>query len=278
MTVSVLVLCRNYERFVEACLRSIVATNEPCELVFVDNGSKDRSVALAERVLCEAPACIKTKVISLAIEQPLCRFFNIAVAASSGDIIKPISADDMLGPNFFSAMGTALRDSDPCVGVWLAGSVIIDADGEVTRQSYEPQRFGSPSDGAPIALVERNILDRSGPAFTAPSMFYRREVYDDVGGYDERFRFEDRPFLFRVLKHGWRVVVHPYNNTFYRVHSAGISADAAWMAEARLPILYNYAKHSQWSNKPVALFQLLRGARVVAANRLRKWRAERGSR
>jgi alpha-1,3-rhamnosyltransferase len=274
---SVIVLCRNYSRFVTQCLQSVFAADQPCELVFVDNGSVDDSVTVANAMLERAPAHVTPKVIALRPEVPLCRFFNTAIAASSREIVKPISADDVLGPNFFSAMRTLVQTSDARVGVWLAGSVIIDDAGDVLRQSYDTaERFDTPQDAKFVELEERQIIhNRVAPKYTAPSMFYRRRVYDEVGGYDERFRFEDRPFLFNALKAGWRVVVHPYNNTYYRVHGQGISANPAWMAEARIPILVNHALRASWRNKPHALFHLARNVRVVARDRWRAWRTLR---
>jgi glycosyltransferase involved in cell wall biosynthesis len=275
-SISVVVLCRNHERYVAQCLRSVFAADQPCELVFVDNGSKDGSVAFARETLRDTPAHVTTKVIELQPEQPLCRFFNVAVRASSGEFVKPIAADDALGPNFFTAFRRLVATSDPNVGVWLAGSVIIDGAGEITRQQYSPALFGSPDDGLPIRFEERHIIDsNASPVYTAPSMFYRRQVYDDVGGYDERFRFEDRPFLFDVMKRGWIVLVHPYNNTLYRVHDKGISANPVWMAEARLPILVNHTLRAQWRNKPIALFHLARNTRFVAMSRWRNRKAAR---
>jgi len=275
-SISVLVLCRNYARYVRACLASVFEADQECEVVFVDNGSKDDSVAVAREMLREAPPHVSTKVIALSPEQPLCRFFNVAVAESRGDFVKPMSADDRLGPNFFPTFRELVRTSDPKVGVWLAGSVIIDADDQIVRQQYSPTLFGAPSDGPMHRLVERNVIDSSSsPPYTAVSMFYRRRVYDDVGGYDERFRFEDRPFLFDAIKRGWTVAVYPFNNSYYRVHGQGVSSDYAWMAEARLPILLNHALRASWRNKPIGFYHVARSVRVVAMNRWRKWRAER---
>jgi glycosyltransferase involved in cell wall biosynthesis len=243
--------------------------------VFVDNGSKDQSVALARETVAEAPDHVTCKVISLAQERPLCPFFNTAVAASTGGFVKPISADDRLGPNFFPMFRRTVATSAPNVGVWLAGSVVIDEMDRVVRQDYGPTEFGSPDDGPPVTLQERHLLDHSGPILRAPSMFYRRRVYDEMGGYDERFRYEDNPFLFSALQHGWTVVVHPYNNTYYRTHGQGISANPLWMAEARVPVLMDHARRARWRNKPIALYQLARNVRYIAMQRWRTWRAER---
>jgi len=275
-SISVVILCRNHEQYVRACLESVFAADQECELVFVDNGSKDRSVAVAQEKLRGAPPHVKWKVVPLTPEQPMCRFFNIAVRESSGEFVKPIASDDKLGPNFFSGFRYVRDSSEATVGVWLAGSVFIDAEDRVIRQHYQRALFGSPGDGPTAELEERHLFDsRNVPLCTTASMIYRRRVFDEVGGYDERFRYEDRPFQFNVMKRGWSVAVHPYNNTYYRVHDGGISANAAWMAEARVPILFDHTLRADWRNKPFAFYQLARNVRVVAMNRWRKWRATR---
>lgn len=275
-SLTVLVFCRNYASYVVDCLQSVFATDQPCELVFADNGSKDDSLAVARQTLAAAPAHITTKVVALSPERPLCPALNAAMAECTGEIIKLISADDMLGPNFFSTLRSLVATSTSDIGVWLAGSVTIDAAGAVLRQSYSPALFGAPADGRAIDLDERHIVDgHRAPVFTAPSIFYRRKVYEAIGGYDERFRYEDKPFLFDVLARGWRAVVYPFNNTYYRVHGNGISANPAWMAEARLPVMFDHALRARWRNKPIALYHLARNARVVAMNR---WRARREER
>ncbi len=278
-TLSVLVICRNYERYVAECLRSILAADQSCQLVFADNGSRDASVEVARATLAKAPSHVSTKLVPLTPELPLCRALNVAHRECTGDFVKLISADDMLGPNFFEAFRRLVATSAGDIGVWLAGSVVIDDAGNVLRQAYSPARFGSPDDGSPYFFDERDVLDyRHAPPHSTASVFYRRQVYREVGGFDERFRYEDKPFYFNALKRGWKIAVHPYNNTYYRVHGAGISANSTWMAEARLPVMLDQTLRAEWRNKPLALRRLASNVRVVAMNRWRSWRARVESR
>jgi hypothetical protein len=77
--------------------------------------------------------------------------------------------------------------------------------------------------------------------------------------------------LFDVLKHGWTALVHPYNNTYYRLHETQMSAitNSDWMAEARLPIVWDHARRAEWRNKPIALWSLAKHIRVVGMSRWR---------
>lgn len=269
-TLSFLAVCRNHERYVAECLRSMLAADQPCQIVFLDNGSKDKSVAIARATLAEAPSHITTRVIALSPEEPLCKALNIGARECTGEFMKLISTDDAIGPNFFTAFRTLAATSDHEVGAWLAGSVIIDETGKVVRQDYPGEPFGAPG-GPPVYLHEDQVINtRRAPPSGAPSMWCRRKVWEDIGGFDERFRFEDRPFNFNVLKRGWKIAIHPYNNTYYRVHSGAISADPAWMAEARLPIMFDFARRAEWRNKPLAAFHLARTARVVAMYRWKR--------
>lgn len=271
---SLVMFSRNHERYVADCLTTLFTVDQECELVFVDNGSTDNSVAIVRAMLRDAPAHITWKVVELVPEQPLCRALNIMVRETSREFVKPISADDKLGPNFFPAFRQLVRTSNSNVGMWLAGAVVIDGEDRVLRQNY-PTLWGSPDDGPASEMVERHIFERSNAPLSMVSQFFRRSAWNDVGGYDERYRYEDRPFIFNLLKRGWKIVIHPYNNTYYRQHSEAVSLDPAWMAEARLPIAWNQALRAEWRNKPIAFSLVARNLRVVARDRLRKWKAGR---
>jgi glycosyltransferase involved in cell wall biosynthesis len=277
LSMSVVVLCRNHSRYIQYCVRSIFAADQECELIFVDNASTDDSVEVARALLATAPPLVTCKLVALDPERSINRALNIGHDESRGSaFVKPISADDELGPNFFPAFRKLATTTDPRIGLWMAGSAIIDSEERVLRQTYSPTLFGSPDDGPAQPYEERHLLHSPlAPKCTSVSMFYRRQAYTEAGGFDERFRYDDRPFLFNLLKVGWKIAVYPFNNTYYRVHDEAISRDAAWMAEARLPILVDHTRRAEWRNKPYALYHLARNLRVVAKDRWRKWRSSR---
>lgn len=92
MTVTVVIPCFNGETYLAQTLRSVLnQTLPPLEILVVDNGSSDGSVALAEgfgepvRVLHQPTAGAS-------------RARNVGAASARGDALMFLDADDLLGP------------------------------------------------------------------------------------------------------------------------------------------------------------------------------------
>ncbi len=135
-TVSVVVTCFNYERYVGSCVRSILQqTLQPLEVIVVNDGSTDGSAA----VLASFGDRIRV------IEQPnsgLVPARNRGYAASRGDLVLFIDADDMLHPQALEEVVRAWRPG--CVKVQFELEV-IDAHGVGTgrRVCYYVKPYGS---------------------------------------------------------------------------------------------------------------------------------------
>ena len=99
--VSVIVASRNYGRFLHECFTSILnQTTQPKEIIYVDDGSTDDSVAIAS-------AFERVRVIALPHRgAPAAR--NSGVKASTGSIILHVDGDDMLPPDFLETHLTTL--------------------------------------------------------------------------------------------------------------------------------------------------------------------------
>jgi len=152
--VSVVVPTRNAARTLAACLESIRAqTHEPLELVVVDNASTDGSEQLATRwadvVLRGGP------------ERSAQR--NRGAAESKGEFLLFIDSDMVLEPNVAAA----------CVEIVTRG---VDA------VVIPEQSFG---DGfwARCKTLERSCY--LGDESIEAARFFRRSLFEAVGGYDE---------------------------------------------------------------------------------------------
>jgi glycosyltransferase involved in cell wall biosynthesis len=125
-SVSVVVTCFNYERYVVPCVRSILQqTLQPLEVIVVNDGSTDGSAAVL--------ASFGDRITI--IEQPnsgLVPARNRGYAASRGDLVLFIDADDMLHPQALEEVVRAWKPG--CVKVQFELE-LIDADGvEIGRR------------------------------------------------------------------------------------------------------------------------------------------------
>src|SRR5262245_46652239 len=174
-TVSVVVPTRNSARTLAACLESIRAqTHEPLELIVVDNASTDGSEQLA--------ASWADAVLQGGPERSAQR--NRGAAEATGEFLLFIDGDMVLEPNVAAA----------CVEVVTRG---VDA------VVIPEQSFG---DGfwARCKTLERSCY--LGDDSIEAARFFRRSVFEAVGGYDEDLdAMEDWDLHERVRQGGARV-------------------------------------------------------------------------
>lgn len=91
--VSILIPAYNAEPWIAATLRSAITQSwEPKEIIVVDDGSTDRTLAIAQRFQSQ---CVR--VVSQSNQGPSAAR-NSALALSKGDYIQWLDADDLLGP------------------------------------------------------------------------------------------------------------------------------------------------------------------------------------
>ena len=56
----------------------------------------------------------------------------------------------------------------------------------------------------------------------APTMFFSRKLYDIVGGFNEKYIYEDHPFYMDVLEHGHKIYFVNITSVGYRIHNSTV--------------------------------------------------------
>ena len=127
---SVLTPVYNGEDFLEETLVSLVNSDyEDLEFVLVDDGSEDTSLAIAKRVLESSSRkhTIISKTNSGEADSD-----NIALAASTGEFVAIVNADDPVYPSLFSKSVRFLADN-PDVIVTYPDWDMIDEVGKTVK-------------------------------------------------------------------------------------------------------------------------------------------------
>jgi glycosyltransferase involved in cell wall biosynthesis len=190
--VSVVVPVRDGERFLADALRSVAAqTFRVAELIVVDDGSRDRSAAVARelgaRVERQAPA-----------GQVAAR--NRGVAAATGELVAFLDADDLWPAESLERRVAALR-----------------ADREAGLVFGHVRQF---DDAHP------ELLDEPRPALLFGAMLARREALDRVGPFASEWRAgELMEWLFRAREAGLRELVTDDVVLHRRIHAENMGRD-----------------------------------------------------
>ncbi len=185
------------------------------EIVVVDNDSGDDSVPrlreLGSRiVLVESPENLG-----------FAGGCNLGVAHSSGEYVGFLNNDARPDPSWASAAVTVL-EAEP--GVGAVASRVLDWEGK--RVDYYGSAltwFGMGYKPFTGDLVPTRGAERTDVLFgTGAAMFVRRSVYDDLGGFDERYFmfFEDVDFGWRLNLAGWRFAFVPESVAYHRHHAS----------------------------------------------------------
>ena len=181
--VSIVIPCYNQGAMLREALASIeqVRNTNLLELIIIDDGSSE---AETTRILDEA-----TKAGYSVVSQPnggpgAAR--NTGIRLATGEFILPLDSDNRLR-NVYLEEGVSLLKNDLSVGI-----VYADAEyfGERSGRWYVP-------DFNLLSLIRMNFIDTCA--------LYRRELWEEVGGYDEHkplSGWEDWDFWLRVATHG----------------------------------------------------------------------------
>jgi glycosyltransferase involved in cell wall biosynthesis len=198
--VTVIVVCHNYGRYLAEAIDSALAqTYSPLQVLVIDDGSTDDSVAVAKRY------GDRIKLLT----QPnagLERTVNRAVAEASGELFCFLSADDVFDRTYVATLVSALQKR-------------TYADFAYTRARYFGARTGL-TRTVPFSayLLAGRLNYVNGCALT------RRQDYLAVGGYSEDLGdvgFDDWDFWLKMIEAGKRGTYVRQPLLRWRRHDAG---------------------------------------------------------
>jgi GT2 family glycosyltransferase/glycosyltransferase involved in cell wall biosynthesis len=185
------------------------------EIVVVENGSGDDSAARLRAVDGI------TLVVSTTNEG-FAGGCNLGVAESRGEYIALLNNDAKPDSAWIRA-AVARFEQSPMIGA--VASRVLDWDGELVDYIGSAMTwFGmgyKPFTAEPIPLAlsmqPKDVLFGTGSA-----MFIRRDVYTELGGFDERYFmfFEDVDFGWRLNLAGYRFAYEPASLAFHKHHAS----------------------------------------------------------
>jgi GT2 family glycosyltransferase len=240
-TVAVVIPSWNSVKLLPRCLDSLADQAAELELVVVDNGSRDGSVELLRER--DVPH------VSLPENVGFAAAVNLGVARTRAPAVLSLNADTVLEPGCVAHLLAAL-DADPGLGGVQPRILQLDGDeGDVATVCLYSRGMALSADGrafeqgAGDAQDERSAAAREVFGVCGAACLLRRELFDQLGGYDERYFafYEDVDLNVRARIAGRRFAYVPEAVVWH-------VGNASWTAEAPRPGAWN--------------------ARLVARNRL----------
>ena len=231
LTVSVVVPNYNHERYLPVSLGALAAqAAEALEIIVVDDGSKDGSVAVIEKFCREVP---NMRLIRHERNRGLTAAWNTGVNEAKGDFVTIPGADDAVLPGFLAKSRAAL-ERHPEAGLCTARAKLIGPAGEDlgsyhTAEISAMERFIAPEDLVPL-------YKEHGNWFVTQTMVYRRADVLAQGGWQEKLAPACDGILAWLATYNRGAVYIPEELAVWRKlptsAAATASADAARMLEA----------------------------------------------
>ncbi len=210
--VSVAMSVYNGERFVESAIASVLAqTFGDFEFLILDDGSTDSSAAIITAAAARDP---RVRPI-LRENRGLIASLNQLIAEARAPLIARMDADDLCRPERF-ARQVAFLEANPDHGV--VGTFTLDVDDE-------DRPF--PVDGAEHPVTHDEFIkaiDERGPLLAHPSVMFRRDVVQAVGGYHAAFRHCEDFDLWLRLADCTRLANVPERLLVYRHYAGQVSS------------------------------------------------------
>lgn len=172
------------------------------EHIFVDGGSRDGTLALLE-------AFPGNKRILRDVQGGISRAMNCGIDAASGSIVAHLHADDYYASaDVLASVASAMQSSGRA---WLVGNIAV----------LSPQGLLPPHRQRAYSY---RALAAGSASIPHPATFVRRDLYDQVGRFDERLRYAmDIDLWLRLAAHTPPVVLNRVLAVF-RDHTGSASS------------------------------------------------------
>jgi GT2 family glycosyltransferase len=215
---SIIIPHYNGVQHLTTCFKALCAQTYPhLEIILVDNGSTDKSVAVTRRDFPEV------KILELGQNLGLTGAINRGIEQAEGEVIVPLNNDTEVAPNWAQALIDELQ-THPEAGIVACKMLLFDR-----RDTLHSAGDGFGADGIPI---NRGVWQKDEGQFDGDvyifggcggAVAYRREMLNDIGLFDEDLfmYLEDVDLNWRAQLAGYRVVFAPQAVVYHHLSATG---------------------------------------------------------
>ena len=217
--VSIIIANYNGKHLLKDCFDSLYAIDYPknrFEIIMVDNGSEDNSIAFVKKTY---PG---VKIIKNNINN-YCKANNLGVAKSQGEFVVFLNNDTVVNKYWLIKLIKVMDEFDKVAAV---GSKILLLNGKIQSTGHvEFPNYYWGDRGFQEEDIHQYDKVEMVKSISNCSALYRKKALIEAGGFDEDFvmYMEDVDLAFRLRKKGWRILYAPESRVFHKLHGSGQS-------------------------------------------------------
>ncbi|MGQ9642167.1 MAG: glycosyltransferase [Candidatus Bathycorpusculaceae bacterium] len=237
--VSIIIPTYNYGKYIAEAIESVLAQTYPnIEVIVVDDESTDNTQDIVKKY-----PSVKYVYNKHRGARTPASAINTGISISKGKYIVCLAADDKLHPQYVEKCIRVIRKDKSIGFVWTATYMFGECN-EVLLPRILHHRF--------------SIFRGTGGQFGAAMV--RREVYEDVGLYDESLpAVEDWDMAIRICRKGWKAVPIFEPLHYRRMHSDSIAhiqekLNLVRYLERKYPLMKPYNYLSMMFDRLVMIF------------------------
>lgn len=230
--VSVVIPCYNHEKFIQDCIQSVIdQTYENIELIIIDDGSNDSSVAKIEEMVDLCKQRFTHFEFRHRPNKGLSATLNESIEWCQGEYYSCIASDDMMLNKKIERQVQILKEQKNIVAVFGAVQLINNNNvkiGEIRQ---------------PNKIFEFNDLIYTDRFLPAPTQMIRLDALRAVGCFVEGMIIEDWYIYLKLLESGSRISYVDELFCLYRTHDGNTYSNPYRMALGRLQVLNEFRNH-----------------------------------
>lgn len=188
--ISVLMPVYNAQKYLSEAVTSILAQTDPdFELIAVDDGSSDNSLAILKQFAAQDS---RVHIISRP-NTGIVGALNDALAAARAPLAARMDADDVAMPTRFEKQWRYMDEHPECVSIG-SGAIVTEANGVPLYTWDRP---------AAHERIDAMLLSGDGAAMIHPATMTRTAAMREVGGYRRQYQYaEDLDLWLRLAEVG----------------------------------------------------------------------------
>jgi cellulose synthase/poly-beta-1,6-N-acetylglucosamine synthase-like glycosyltransferase len=192
--VTVLVPAHNEEKVIVRSIEALLASDyEPLEIVVIDDGSKDDTLAVVEHSFADEPRVRSFKKVNGGKAEAL----NFGIEHASGEIVIGMDADTLFAPDAISKL--VRHFADERVGAVAGNAKVGNRINLLTR--WQALEYITNQN------LDRRAFDLLNCITVVPGAIgaWRKDLVREAGGFTGDTLAEDADLTLNVLEHGKRI-------------------------------------------------------------------------